>query len=655
MRVWLLSIVMFACAQAAAAQAPPVEAYGRLPAVEDVAISPDGSMVALAHRPEDQALIRVVHLDRGEGVYTAEVSEQSSLHEVSWIDDQRVTFLLRRTFRPDQVLPGNVRFIGRPHRVDFYRYGVVDLSTRRLRMLTINETDPWQDQGAYLIAPIEGDVGFARMIGRAPGIETRHDTLYRVNLGNGGVRTAAPRDVNSDTIDFLLGERGEVVARVDSDRATNRWRIFVYDGEAPRLLKEGVSATGAPISLRGLFADGRIAAMDWDSADEFWVLYAIDRTTGESSIAFRRDAASLDGTIADPWTRRIVGVSWTDIETEQRFFDADLERIYQSVRALFPLGSASLLSWSADRRRVVIYAERGLDGGGYYVYTPAANNLNRIGLRYPELSDGPAGERQAITYRARDGVRVPAYLTLPPGREARNLPLVVLVHGGPAGRDTLDFDYWAAFLASRGYAVLQPNFRGSDGYGAAWERAGWRQWGGLMQTDVEDGIAPLARAGIVDPSRACIVGASYGGYAALAGATLTPDLYRCAASIAGLSDLPEFLRQRIAQTGAQSATSDYWRLSIGDRAEDREAIRAVSPAYLAERVRAPILLIHGTDDSVVPIDQSRRMLRALNQAGKDVRFVELRGDDHNLSDAETRIQMLRELETFLAQHLGPSQ
>ena len=247
-------------------------------------------------------------------------------------------------------------------------------------------------------------------------------------------------------------------------------------------------------------------------------------------------------------------------------------------------------------------------------------------------------------------MRVPAYLTLPPRREARNLPLIVLVHGGPASRDTLNFDYWAAFLASRGYAVFQPNFRGSDGYGAAWERAGWRQWGGLMQTDVEDGIGPLARAGIIDASRVCIVGASYGGYAALAGVTLTPDLYRCAASFAGLSDLPEFLRQRAAQTGAESITADYWRLSIGDRAEDREALRGVSPAYLAERVRAPILLIHGTDDSIVPIDQSRRMLRALNQAGKNVRFVELRGDDHHLSDAETRIQMLRELEAFLTQH-----
>ena len=210
----------------------------------------------------------------------------------------------------------------------------------------------------------------------------------------------------------------------------------------------------------------------------------------------------------------------------------------------------------------------------------------------------------------------------------------------------MDFDWWASFLASRGYAVLQPNFRGSTGYGANWEHAGRRQWGGLMQTDVEDGVAAIVRAGIADPERVCIVGASYGGYAALAGATLTPDRYKCAASVAGVADLNELLRQREAATGHESMSSDWLRSSIGDRDEDRERLRGVSPANLAERVRIPILLIHGTDDTVVPILQSRRMLDRLHDAGKNVRFVELRGDDHWLSDAETRIQMLRELETF---------
>jgi dipeptidyl aminopeptidase/acylaminoacyl peptidase len=298
--------------------------------------------------------------------------------------------------------------------------------------------------------------------------------------------------------------------------------------------------------------------------------------------------------------------------------------------------------------------ERGLDGGGYYVFTPAEERITQIALRYPELQSADQGaERQAINYPARDGVRIPAYLTLPPSGVRQNLPLVLLVHGGPHARDDFSFDWWSAFLASRGYAVLQPNFRGSSGYGHAWEEAGKRQWGALMQTDVEDGVAALGRAGIIDPARVCIVGASYGGYAALAGATLTPERYRCAASIAGVSDLERMLRATERQTGGDDTmTSDWWRASIGDREEDRERIRAVSPANLADSVQIPVLLIHGVDDTVVPIDQSHLMRDRLRSAGKDVRFVELRGDDHWLSDAPTRTQMLRELETFLAANLG---
>lgn len=368
---------------------------------------------------------------------------------------------------------------------------------------------------------------------------------------------------------------------------------------------------------------------------------------------FAAEGVDVGGAIVDPWTRRVVGVGWTAQEYEQRFFDATLESARVAVHEAFPSGSISLVSWSRDRRRVIAYGERGLDGGAYYSFTPADRELLRISYRYPELEAADLGDRQSLTYVARDGVRIPAYLTLPSRAEgAPPPPLVVLVHGGPAGRDTFDFNWWAAFLASRGYAVLQPNFRGSGGYGAQWEHAGWGQWGGVMQTDVEDGVAALARAHIVDGARVCIVGASYGGYAALAGAALTPDRYSCAASIAGVSDLNAMLLQEAAETRGDSMSSDYWRLSIGDRREDGERIRSVSPVNLASRVRAPILLIHGTDDTVVPIEQSRRMLRALQAAGKDVRFVELRGDDHWLSDAPTRIQMLRELEGFLAQHLG---
>jgi dipeptidyl aminopeptidase/acylaminoacyl peptidase len=655
MRAVLLALTLAVCvALPAHAQAPPpVEAFGRLPAIADAAISPDGTRVALAMAPLNGVpFISVFDLDARTIVYTARVEDGVQLRGVRWADDRRVSFLISQTFHPGQVLPDFVRFRGRPRRVDYYRTGVVDLATREMRLLTTNESEPWQDMGSRLIAPIEGDPGFGRMIGRAPDTNRYRPAIYRVDLNSGDARRVTVRGSNTDTIDYVLDGRGQAALRFDSDLATNHWRIFTYDAEEPRLLMEDVSATGAPLDVQGFLPDGRIVARYVDDTAEYARIYAIDRANGARSVLFERQGFEIDDAITDPWTRHVVGATWDEVEQEQHFFDADLQRAYEAAGVAFGENSFAFTSWSRDRTRILLWAEIGLDGGGYYVFTPATSNIDRVSMAYPEIAEFEDGQRLAITYPARDRVRVPAYVTLPPGETRTNLPLVVLVHGGPHQRDTMAYDWWASFLASRGYAVLQPNFRGSSGYGAAWMMAGRGQWGGLMQTDVEDGVAALVRNGMADPNRVCIVGASYGGYAALAGATLTPDRYQCAASIAGVSDLIDFLRQRQVQTGSESASSDHWRISIGDREEDRERIRAVSPANLAERVSIPILLIHGTDDTVVPISQSRVMRDRLERAGKQVRYIELAGDDHWLSDAPTRTRMLRELEAFLGEHIG---
>lgn len=653
-RAGILATILAGLIGTAQAQtAPPsVEAFGRLPDISDAALSPDGHHIALA-RTDAQGLssVAVVDVDNPSSAVSYRVREREQLRSVSWADDRHVAYMVSRTFHPNDVLPPGWEFQGHPGRVDYWRTGLIDVQTQRSVILMVNGREDWANNGARLIAPIIGDPGYGRLMMSSNGALG----LYRVNLNSGQTGIVIVHGANSDTAGYEIDERGNPYARYDIDEDTNHWKVFLYDGDASHLVMEDTSEFGAPPSIEGVLPDGRIVGSDRPESGGYYTLFIVDRDTGERTPFFQRDGLDVETTIHDPYSRRIVGAAWEADRPSVQYFDPELQAISDQITAMAQGDYTEIQSWSRDRQRFLLYAEHGLDGGGYYIFDRPSGRVHLIGYRYPELQRAAHGERQSITYRARDGVRIPAYLTFPDVGDRHNLPLVLLVHGGPHARDDFSFDWWASFLASRGYAVLQPNYRGSTGYGREWEQAGRRQWGGLMQTDVEDGVTALARAGIVDPSRVCIVGGSYGGYAALAGATLTPDRYRCAASIAGVSDLERMLNVESRQSGGdQSMTSDFWRASIGDRQEDRDRIRAVSPANLADHVHIPILLIHGTDDIVVPIDQSRLMRDRLRAAGKDVRYVELQNDDHWLSDAATRIQMLRELGDFLAQNLPPA-
>jgi dipeptidyl aminopeptidase/acylaminoacyl peptidase len=244
-------------------------------------------------------------------------------------------------------------------------------------------------------------------------------------------------------------------------------------------------------------------------------------------------------------------------------------------------------------------------------------------------------------------------VTLPKGRVAHGLPLVVLVHGGPESRDTARFDWWSQSLADQGYAVLRSNFRGSA-VSSRFTAAGFGEFGRKMQTDLSDGVRYLVKEGIADPARVCIVGASYGGYAALAGVTLDAGVYRCAVSVAGISDLKAFLRWvnegRLARNNREQR---YWDRFIGVSGPGDPLLEKISPIRRVESVSVPVLLIHGKDDTVVPYDQSDDMYDALRHAGKTVEFVKLKHEDHWLSRGETRLQMLQATVAFLRRHNPP--
>ncbi|WP_249171898.1 S9 family peptidase [Erythrobacter sp. JK5] len=325
------------------------------------------------------------------------------------------------------------------------------------------------------------------------------------------------------------------------------------------------------------------------------------------------------------------------------------QKAARAVRAAFPNLEMRMVDWTNDLGHVIVQTSGNKDSGTYFAVDLAAGKADAIAYERLAILPDHVGPISKFDYVASDGMELDGVLTLPPGREASNLPVVILPHGGPHSHDNVEFDWWAQAFASRGYAVLQPNFRGSTNRDSGFRLAGYGEWGRKMQTDKSDGLAALAQAGIVDPERACIVGASYGGYAALAGVTLQQGIYRCAVAVAPVSDIADMYREDYRGSGSERTT----KVALLEQLGPRESWNAVSPLRAAARADAPIMLIHGKDDVVVPYSHSLKMADKLKDAGKPYEMVTLDGEDHWLSLSGTRQLMLEQAVRFVEQHNPP--
>jgi pimeloyl-ACP methyl ester carboxylesterase len=308
---------------------------------------------------------------------------------------------------------------------------------------------------------------------------------------------------------------------------------------------------------------------------------------------------------------------------------------------------------SQDSKTFLLYVEGPRDPPGYYYYRVDEKKIDTVGIERAKLNDVALPGVSVFRYSARDGKALSGYLTTPSVvPKGTKMPLVVYPHGGPEARDHLTYDPWVQYFASRGYAVFQPNFRGSDGFGKSFAESGYGEWGRKMQDDITDGVKALVDQGVADPARACIVGASYGGYAALAGAALTPDLFKCAVSVAGISDLDDFIGWRKRNWGRDSEGYTYWLKAIGDPDKDEKKLQEVSPLQLVDKIKVPILLIHGTDDGIVPIAQSRAMKKALDKSGRKTELIELEKEGHSYWSDDNEMRALSNIDAFLWKNLG---
>ncbi|WP_235524450.1 S9 family peptidase [Caulobacter sp. Root655] len=643
-----MAVMLGAVAASPALAAAPLEAYGRLPSMESVALSPDGTTIAfiLTGDTGDDRYIVVQPLG-GAPTRTASIGFRK-VRYVQWAGADHVVIVTSTT----DVVPG-VFYAGEMSQA-------VSLNIRTGKMIQLPDRS-----AESLVNVLMGGVQPGVVDGRpvvltdlyvADGISYQrkgnHLDLYSIDLDSGIARRQQMGD--ADTHGFLSRSDGTPLAKLSfRERETvSQWTLAIRKGNNWQDVYRVDAAIDTP-DLFGVTRDGtKLIVSSWDVKEDSWRLTYLDIAAGK--LGDYVGSAKPTGVVTDD-DAVVLGYSTREAFKEYDFVEPRLKAAWPMVKGVFKGRQVTLTSWTPDFGKLVVYVDAGSESGAYYLVDLAAKKVNPLGRAYPKLAAADVGEVRAVKYAAADGLEITGYLTLPPGKsDAKGLPLIVLPHGGPQQRDVAGFDWWAQSLASRGYAVLQPNFRGSAGFGHAFTVAGHGEWGRKMQTDLSDGVTYLAAQGTIDPKRVCIMGGSYGGYAALAGVTLQKGVYRCAVSVAGVSDPGDMLRWDAERGGTKSVTIRYWKRFMGVDQYNDPKLDTLSPAKHAAQADAPILLIHGKDDTVVDYGQSTQMLKALKAANKPVEFVSLRGEDHWLSSATTRLEMLSSAVTFLEKNNPPN-
>jgi dipeptidyl aminopeptidase/acylaminoacyl peptidase len=607
----------------------PIEEFARLPFLSDALLSPDGLRIAGRVSHDGNEGIAIWTLSEGADQVPVHIAVEGGESFV-WASDTKLLITVRTMIL---VPSGGMIFPLPLQRIQSY-----DLATQKLTVLgpeagILQELIYIDRAGRYVL------LSNVERLERPPNV-------LRVDLETGAAVVVQPgqRGVYSWYAD------GDGVVRVGVDYGERRTRIYYRaSAAAPLSLVETrrnleddsvidavrfVTNTSRGIIVTNA-ETGRFAVYDYDFATD---------TRGATlfshpDVDVTRAVYGTDG--------QLDGVVYEDDRPRVRWLNQDAERLQARIDRALPEHTNLIINRSRDGNRVLIFSTAADDPGTYYVFDQAARQMALFASPYDTLVGRSFAPVRAVQYRSRDGLTIHGYLTLPPGRGERGLPLIILPHGGPFLRDSWSFDPEVQFLASRGYAVLQPNFRGSTGYGRSFVERGYGQLGGGMVNDMEDGMDWLVREGIADRGRVCIMGSSYGGYAAMWGAMRSPDRYRCAISFAGPTDLRAMLRHDRRFFLARRYARER-RLEL--QGEDRLDLNDISPLRHPELLRVPLLLGHGEQDPTVPVEQGRRFIRALTRNPTRVESIFYPKSGHGFSDASESADWMRRIETFLAQH-----
>jgi dipeptidyl aminopeptidase/acylaminoacyl peptidase len=635
---WIASLWLVSAVGLPADAQTPLAVYGNLPTLENLALSPDGTKLAYIRTVGEQRNLYVHLLGQATPLGSAGTGD-TKVRYLDWMDNSNLMVGISETVRAPLLLLGDRREMSElvTYDVNHDKLSHMSLQVKGEKTLNVVWTRPE-------VREVNGDTsmivsGVWYDGGRAL------PALFRYDVGSGGVELfARSNQPYGYSIQWLLGDTGEVVGDILYFEELKKWDLKLRRDGRMQVVASGTASIDKP-TIVGFNPTG----------DAIWVQFVED---GEIVWKSLSPSAGTWGppldpehvfveTIKDRKTGRIVG----GITQNERyvFFDNELQAHWSAVQRAFPNEQLRLLSHSEDFERILVQVFGPKDGYVYALFDWYTHQTAILGKAYEGLQSVAAVK--PISYPAADGLTIPAFLTLPKDREASNQPLIVLPHGGPEAADSNRSDWWAQALANEGYAVLQPNYRGSA-LSPKFVALGYGEWGRKMQSDLADGVRHLARQGTINPNRVCIVGASYGGYAALAGMTLDPGVYRCAVSVSGISDLKRMLGHRYSWEDSTRADR-YWERFLGVSTSGSSALDAISPIEHVKAVTGPVLLIHGRDDTVVPYEQSEAIASALKHAGKSVELVALKNEDHWLSRGATRLQMLQATIEFLRANNPP--
>jgi dienelactone hydrolase len=630
---------------------PPVELFFENAVISGARISPDGQEVALRIGGRGKHyVLAVLHIATLQPTPVAAFQDQD-VADFRWVGAHRLVMSVEPTLvGPGRIECGQGLFAvdddGQGFRklVESCRSFVKEQSYGR-------ETLPWNTWPIDLASPPDDDTVFAvqpQEFSQDKGLDYFH--LLRVNTRTGRDEEL---EVPLHSRHFVIDHSGRVRAATVIEN--NQARVLVLDPEGQwKEIDRYDPYVSDGLEPQHIDREGRLF-LSGSRKRNTQALYVYDTKQGrlnETPILSSADFDVKPEVLANQ--DRVLGIRYETDSIETVWLDPGMRAVQAALDKRLP-GRVNLIdlprSAVPDTVLVTSFADR--LPRAYYLYDAKADKLTLLGATHSRVDPRQMGKQLFVRYKARDGTSIPAYVTFPPGRERKGLALVVLVHGGPFVRGvTWGWDPEAQFLASRGYAVLQPEYRGSTGFGYEHFHAGWKQWGGRMEEDVADGARWMVSEGLADSGRICIMGASYGGYASLIGLAKDAGLYRCGVAWAAVTDL------RLLGSWAWGGGTDLYKRYglprlVGDEKEDAEMLRADSPVENAARIRAPLLLAHGTFDATVPIVHGERMRDLLREKNPAFEWIQYDDEPHGWIREETKFDFWRRVEKFLATQLSP--